>query len=178
VRAAAALLAALHHPKPPRAHVRALSQYRRLVTRMARRVARHGMLDAATATRLATIPLPQTMTLACTHGDLSPQNLVVTSEGELRAIDVERLAVRDIAFDLARVAQLWPLTKARERAFIDAYAAAGGCPDSYLEHRMFWTAVALSTSLSFRWKRRPRDVPPLLARLRALVATKRRGRAA
>lgn len=168
IRETGALLAHIHDGGPPRGYVRAMSQYKRVVTRMMRRLAGEGLLDPAIAQRIAAIDAPAEVRLVRSHGDPSPDNLVVTPGGGLRAIDVERLAVRPVAFDLARAVNLWPVPPEREPDLLDAYAAAGGAADEYRCARPFWTAVALSTSVAFRLHYSPAGLPPVLRALGAL----------
>ncbi len=171
IRAAGELLAQLHRGAPPRGYVRSMSEYKRLLTRMMRRLARQRRLDSKLAERLAGIEPPGKVRIARTHGDLSPVNLIVTAANGLRAIDVERLAARPVAFDLARTVALWPLTAKQERDLITAYQDGGGRPDHYLAHRSFWTAVALATSTAFRLVYKPDSLRPIVTNLRRLAAT-------
>lgn len=168
IRRAGGILAELHRGTAPAGYVRNLSEYRRLLTRMLRRLARTQMLDGDVAARLERIEPPGRVRFARTHGDLQPENLIV-SGAHLRAIDVERLATRPAVFDLARTVQLWPLAAKQEHELVDAYAAAGGRPAGYLSHRSFWLAAALSTSVAFRLHFTPDGVPPLVASLRELA---------
>lgn len=103
-----------------------------------------------------------------THGDLSIANLVVTREGVVRAVDEERVAVRPLAYDLARAVCLWQMSRNDERRFLDIYERAGGDATPYRAYRMFWIASALSTSVLYRIRYRPSALPPVVRALRAL----------
>ena len=67
--------------------------------------------------------------MAVTHGDICPENLIRTPDGALRPIDEERLALRPLAYDLARAVNRWPLDARLERAFLGGYVSAGGRPE-------------------------------------------------
>jgi thiamine kinase-like enzyme len=137
---------------------------------VAGRLVRRRLLDAAEATALTTLPRPATARMAVTHGDASPDNLVLTAAGGLLAIDEERVAVRPTAFDLARTVCRWPLDRDQERALLSAYARAGGDASQFRRHRLFWVATALSATAAYRMRYHPAALAPIAAHLRRLAA--------
>jgi len=171
VRATGRLLARLHDADVPPVTASALGQYQRVVSLVTARLVRRRLLDAAGAAALTTLPRPVTARMAVTHGDASPDNLVLTAAGGLLAIDEERVAVRPVAFDLARAVCRWPLDRDQERALLSAYARAGGDANQFRGHRLFWVATALSATAAYRMRYHPKAIAPIAAHLRRLAAT-------
>ncbi len=169
IRGAARALAALHGVTPPRIEREVASGSRWLIGRVAARLRRSGLIDAETAQGLRRIEVPRATPLRISHGDPGPDNFVVTPLGRVRAIDEERLALRPVAFDLARLIARWPLTRTQEHLFLAAYRRAGGSPDGFLARRPFWMATALCTSIAFRLVYDPARVDGLVKRLRHLA---------
>jgi hypothetical protein len=167
VRATGRLLARLHDGDYMSAPV---SAYRRLVSLVTGRLVRRKQMSRSDAARLATLSRPAQARAALTHGDPAPENLVLTVSGRLRAIDEERVAVRPVAYDLARAICRWPLDDDEEAALLAAYAAAGGQAREFRQHRRFWIASALATSAVYRMRYRPGALGPIVAQLRDLAA--------
>jgi aminoglycoside phosphotransferase (APT) family kinase protein len=170
VRAAGRLLARLHGGSMVRGSALRPAEYGRFLTRVSRRLARKGLFDAESAARLARLPVPASAPAALTHGDVCPENLILTPEGRLRAIDEERLAVRPIAFELARTVSRWPLRPELEAGLLAAYTSAGGDARSYRRDRVFWLATALATSAAYRVRFELPGASAVIARLQVLVA--------
>lgn len=170
IAACARALARVHGGTAPALPPTPLPVYSRAIAQATRRLARAGLLDRRQADWLRALPLPVSPAAGLAHGDPSPDNLVVTPAGRLRFIDEERVAVRPLAYDLARAICQWRLDGREERRFLAAYARAGGSWAAFAEHRAFWMAAALSTSVVFRWRRRPGTVARFAAALRGLVS--------
>ena len=166
--AAARLMAAIHASPYPGHRPTAMAVYLRAITRATNRLVRTGHLSRSQAARLRQAGRPGTSQAALTHGDLSLANLVVTGDGRIRAVDEERVAVRPLAYDLARAVCLWQMSRDEERRFLDTYERAGGDATPYRAFRVFWIASALSTSVLYRMRYRPSALPPVVRALRAL----------
>lgn len=170
-RAAGALLGRLHGGVRASAVGPRPAYYRARMRRTVQALARAGLLDAGHAQCLARIEAPAKARIGVTHGDLCPENLVRMPSGRLRAIDEERLAVRPLAFDLARTVSRWPLGPRLEAAFLVGYAAGGGDGRGFVAHRTFWIATALATSAKYRLRQHAGALATPLAGLRKLAAT-------
>lgn len=165
---AAALLARIHASRRPRHTAPPISEYSRAISLAAGRLVRGGHVTPDLVGRLRALPTPARAPAALTHGDFSPDNLIVTASGELAVVDEERVMVRPVAYDLARAVCLWALDLAAERRFLTAYGRAGGEAGSFVASRDFWIAAALSTSVLYRLRYRPAALPPVVAALCAL----------
>ena len=174
-RNAGHLMAGIHRGRPPRGRAPATAWYRRHMTSGIREVVRAGLLTREESNRLAAIAAPARARCGLTHGDVCPENLVLTPAGSLVAIDEERLALRPLAYDLARSVNRWPLDGVLERAFLKGYAEGGGDASGYLRWRTFWVATALSTSAAYRLKRAPDTVGPIVATIRRFARALDRG---
>jgi len=171
VPAAGALLARLHHtPIPPSAARTARPVSNRLIVRATAALVRRRLMDRAVAARLGEFPVPRRPPVTLTHGDLCPENLVVTADGRLRAIDEERLAVRAAEYDLARTIVRWPLAAGAEARFLRAYGRAGGDAAAFGSFRPYWVAMALSTSIDYRLRQGLPGVARLVQALARLSA--------
>ena len=146
-----------------------MSAYQRLVSLVTGRLVQRRRMSRADAAHLGALPRPALAQAALTHGDPAPENLVLTTSGQLRAIDEERVAVRPVAYDLARAICRWPLDVDEEAALLAAYAAAGGQAREFRQHRRFWIASALATSAAYRMHYRPEALGPIVAQLRELA---------
>lgn len=166
--AAARLMAAIHRSTRPPHRPRAIAVYKRVITLATRRLLRTGQLSRDEAASIQRMARPRTSPAALTHGDLSVANLVVTRAGMVRAVDEERVAVRPLAYDLARAVCLWQMSRNEERRFLDIYVRAGADATPYRAFRMFWIASALSTSVLYRVRHRPSALPPVVRALRGL----------
>ena len=69
--------------------------------------------------------LPIRATRGVVHGDLCPDNLVVTDDGALVSVDNERVRIDFLDHDLARTWTRWPMTRDHEREFFARYRAHG-----------------------------------------------------
>lgn len=174
--AAGALLARLHacrgsgRAAPVAFHA---SRLRRVLSRLVRL----RLLDEADRRRLAALRVPSRAPVVLTHGDLCPENLVLTPGRRLRAIDEERLAMRPLGFELARTVARWPLDAALEARLLEGYGRAGGSPASYVAARAFWLGVVLATSIDYRLRVAPGTLGPALDALRRLARELSEGRA-
>ena len=102
------------------------------------------------------------------HRDLCPENLVVSGNGRLCAIDNETISLGPFEFDLARTWYRWPMEAARRRIHLEAYAARRAT-GAFLDHFPFWAIAVLADSIQLR---RAAPGPVLSApveRLRALL---------
>lgn len=169
VRAAGRMLARLHAVPSPAMPVTPRSRYPRVITLVVRRLARQGRLPARAGEALRTLSCPTAPQVGLTHGDACPENLVRTPSGRLRAIDEERVAVRPVAYDIARAICRWPLDAGEERAWLSGYAAGGGDTGEFLRHRAFWIAAALATSAAYRMRYRPGALGPIVKSLKSLA---------
>lgn len=169
VRAAGRMLARLHAVPPPPVPATSRRLYPRVITLVVRRLVRQGRLSARDGTALLALTCPAAPRVGLTHGDACPENLVRTPAGRLRAIDEERVAVRPVAYDIARAVCRWPLDAQEERAWLSGYAGAGGDPEEYRRDRTFWIAAALATSAAYRMQYRPGALGPIVRELRALA---------
>ena len=102
-----------------------------------------------------------------THGDICPENLIRTPDGALRPIDEKRLALRPLAYDLARAVH------AAGAGISRRLSVWRWTPGRILRYRAFWIAGALATSAEYRFNQ-PARLRPILAALRALAANVRR----
>jgi aminoglycoside phosphotransferase (APT) family kinase protein len=172
VRATGRMMAQLHRQPVVRGTALGPAGHHRYLTRALRRLARRGLLNRESAARLARLRTPMTVQYALTHGDICPENVILASSG-IRFVDEERLAVRVVAFDLARAVTRWPLEPGLEAQFLAAYRREGGDDSGFREDRPFWVATALAGSATYRLRRRLPGVRRILAELRALAAIER-----
>ena len=163
-RAAGLWLAQLHRGSPPADRAPAPSRYAQRLGVVLRRMLRARLLGADVVGALGRLTPPASASRAVTHGDICPENLIRTPAGPIRPIDEERLAVRPLAYDLARTINRWPLSARLEAAFLEGYVSGGGRPAGFLKHRTFWIAAALATSAEYRWQQ-PSRLRPILAAL-------------
>jgi hypothetical protein len=170
IRAAGAMLARLHAVPPPPVTPTSSGLYPRVVTLVVNRLARQERLTPAAARRLLALERPAAPRHGLTHGDACPENLVRTRAGRLRAIDEERVAVRPIAYDVARAICRWRLGADEERVWLAGYTAAGGDAGEFLRDRPFWIAAALATSAAYRMKYRPGALGPIVRALKILAS--------
>ncbi len=169
VAAVGRILARIHRVPVSSAGALAVDEYGRLLARFTRDLVRRGLLDRLRGRRLLQLRPPSSAHMALTHGDLSPDNLVLTPGGRIRVIDIERLAVRPVAFDLARTIVRWNLDEAGEGRLLRAYRRAGGDPDTFLSAREFWSACAWVGSAAYRVNHGLPGVAGRLSRVRSLV---------
>ncbi len=108
---------------------------------------RVGLLTRDEGGRLIALGAPVRARSGLTHGDVCPENLVLTPAGSLVAIDEERLALRPFAYDLARSVNRWPLDAALERAFLKGYADGGGDASGF--------GAGARSGWPRRWRRAP-----------------------
>ncbi len=168
-REAGRLMAGIHHGRPPRGRATAPAWYQRHLISRIRTLVRVGLLTREEGGRLIALGGPARARSGLTHGDVCPENLVLTPAGSLVAIDEERLALRPFAYDLARSVNRWPLDTTLERAFLQGYSEGGGDASGYRRWRTFWVATALATSAGYRLKRAPDTLGPILSAIRQLA---------
>jgi aminoglycoside phosphotransferase (APT) family kinase protein len=137
----------------------------------ARRLVSASLLEPDEGARLAELAAPPRARSGLTHGDICPENLILTPCGGLRAIDEERLAARPFAYDLARAINRWPLHGHLERSFLSGYEDGGGDARGFRRWQRFWIPAALATSAEYRLARAPGTLGPILAALRRAVST-------
>ena len=166
-RAAGLWLAQLHRGSPPADRAPAPGRYAQRLGAVLRRMLRARLLGADVVAALESLTPPASASNAVTHGDICPENLIRTPAGPIRPIDEERLAVRPLAYDLARTINRWPLSTSLEAAFLEGYVSGGGRPAGFMKHRTFWIAAALATSAEYRWQQ-PSRLRPVLAALDGL----------
>lgn len=174
LRGAARLMAAIHASPHPRHRPTAMVVYKRAIALAAGRLQRTGKLSVEDAARLKGIIGPTSSRSGLTHGDLSAGNLITARDGKMCVVDEERVAVRPQAYDIARAICLWEMSFDDERAFLAHYEHAGGDAAPYRQHRNFWIAAALSTSVLYRMRYQPSALAPALRALRALCKSLRR----
>jgi len=171
VRQAGRLMASIHAGRTPEDRAPAPARYRARLVALVGRLRRAPLLEPSVAARLAALRAPARARSGLTHGDVCPENLIVTPGGALRAIDEERLGVRPLAYDLARAINRWPLDGRLERSFLVGYEDGGGDARGFRHWRAFWIAAALATSAEYRLARAPDTLLPILTALRRVVST-------
>jgi aminoglycoside phosphotransferase (APT) family kinase protein len=169
VRAAGAWLAQLHRGARLADRAPGPARYEQRMRAVLRWVRRAALLAPDVVDELWNLRAPSRAAVAVTHGDICPENLIRTPDGTIRPIDEERLAVRPLAYDLARTINCRPLDDRLERTFLEGYLSAGGRPQGFLRHRSFWIAAALATSAEYRWQH-PARLRPILAAMRDLCS--------
>ncbi len=168
-RRAGRLMARLHSGRPLEDAAPTPGRYAARMRAVLAALTRRAALEPDVAHCLSALKVPARARTALTHGDICPENLIRTPSGDLRPIDEERLAVRPLAYDLARAVNRWPLDAALERALLDGYVAEGGEAGGFRKHRAFWLSAALATSAEYRLKQRPETLRPILEAMRALA---------
>jgi len=166
---AGVLMARLHRGRSLQDRAPTPARYAARMQAVLGALTRGALLDSSVAERLKGLAVPARARTALTHGDICPENLIRRRTGDLRPIDEERLAVRPLAYDLARAVNRWPLDAGLERAFLNGYASEGGKAAGFLKYRAFWISAALATSAEYRLKDRPATVGPILDRMRAVA---------
>ena len=164
------LMARLHARPCPPARPPAPERYRERLVRAANQLGRAALLSATEVRRLSRLKAPAKARTGLTHGDVCPENLILTPDGGIRAIDEERLAVRPLAYDLARSVNRWPLDRGLDHAFLTGYAEGGGHARGFLQWRTFWLAAALASSAGYRLARAPQSLGPILSALRRIAS--------
>jgi Ser/Thr protein kinase RdoA (MazF antagonist) len=167
-RKAGAWLGQLHRGTRLRDRAPAPARYEQRMRAVVGRMSRMMLLSAEIATVIGRLRAPSSAAVALTHGDICPENLIRTPGGSIRPIDEERLAVRPLAYDLARAVNRWPLDAKLEKAFLDGYKSAGGRPEGFVRHRAFWIAAALATSAEYRLHE-PSRLRPIVDAMRDLA---------
>ena len=131
-----------------------------------------GVLDAATTATLIAIVTADTPGAEpahrLVHTDVCGENLVVTPQGHLYAVDNEHMAIDAPGLDLGRSWYRWGLGDADWVRVRTAYRTAGG-PDDAVAHEPFWriAGTAISACIRLRGSRTGLAVP--LDRLRELA---------
>ena len=170
-REAGRLMASVHKGRSPRGRGPGPARYRARLVALARRLVCASLLEPCEGARLAELAAPGRARSGLTHGDICPENLIVTPSGPLRAIDEERLAVRPLAYDLARAVNRWPLNDGLEQSFLSGYEDGGGDVRGFRRWRSFWIPAALATSAEYRLAHAPDTLRPILAALRRCAST-------
>jgi len=127
--------------------------------RLLRRVERHlltlvdlGLLSRAQGRGLldkATRSLPPRLDAGLIHHDFCAENLIVSPDGNLWAIDNEDMRFGPLDADLARCFLRWPMSPADQDAFWTGYCRyRSGEP--YAAHWPFWSIWALAGAAEFR----------------------------
>jgi aminoglycoside phosphotransferase (APT) family kinase protein len=169
-REAGRLMASVHSGRSPGGAAPTPARYRTRLAAIARRLVTASLLEPEVGARLAELVAPARARGGLTHGDICPENLILTPSGRLKAIDEERLAIRPFAYDLARAINRWPLHGRFERAFLSGYEDGGGDARGFRRWRAFWIPAALATSAEYRLARAPGTLGPILDALRRAVA--------
>lgn len=168
-RQAGHLMAGIHRGRPPHGRATAPAWYHRHLISNIGALVRVDLLTREEGDYLIALGAPARAPSGLTHGDVCPENLVLTPAASLVAIDEERLALRPFAYDLARSVNRWPLDAVLERAFLKGYEDGGGNASGYRRWCTFWVATALATSAGYRLKRAPDTLGPILSAIRQLA---------
>lgn len=129
--------------------------------------------EGQSALDLAAAHAPASVPVGLVHGDFCPENIVVDTDGSLRVIDTDSIAVRPWEYDLARAWYRWPMTTEERAAFEEGYARKDVLA-SYRGHFLHWAVLVLINAAQFRLRHRLPDVSVPLERLRAVLALQER----
>ncbi len=124
--------------------------------------------DASLARELAGALDPGATVAGLCHGDFCAENMLLATDGRLRVIDNESLAVAPIDRDVARTFVRWPMSAAVREAFLDGYAARRD-PATALRHERFWRLCVSVRSAHLRAVRKRMDATAALAEIAALL---------
>jgi aminoglycoside phosphotransferase (APT) family kinase protein len=130
-----------------------------------------GVVDRGEQQRLASAVrdgLPERAARGVIHGDLRPENLVVTAGGDLVSVDNEAVSIDFLDYDLGRSWCRWPMPDSAWSRFLRRYGRWGrSAADPVAE--LAWRSVA-AVKGAHRWHRavRANTDAPLVA-LRRLV---------
>jgi Ser/Thr protein kinase RdoA (MazF antagonist) len=118
---------------------------------------------------------PDAIEYGLTHGDFTPDNLLVDAQGRLVCFDNETMRVGALDYDLTRTILRWPLSGARRQAFLSAYSTYRD-PEPTAHQSPFWLAAVLVGTAE--WEQNLRGIPSVrvVRALRRLAATERRRR--
>ena len=123
---------------------------------------------AELAGRLA-LGLPARAARGVTHGDLRPENLVVTPSGDIVSIDNEAARIDFFAYDLGRTWCRWPMAAPEWARFRLRYSE-GPRPGPEPAEELAW-CIAAAVKGAHRWRRavRPNTDAPLRALARVVA---------
>ena len=132
-----------------------------------------GLLTERDGTRLVeriACGLPAMAARGVTHGDLRPENLVVTASGALRSIDNEAVHIDFLAYDVGRTWSRWPMPESDWARFRRRYTTRAR-RELGVEEEAAWCIIAALKG-AHRWShaRHPSTDAPLRALARAVDA--------
>lgn len=132
-----------------------------------------GLLERASAERArgeAAEAMPTEAGLGIIHSDFCAENLVLTADRALVAVDNGTLTFAPHDLDLARTWHRWPMTPLERAAFLGAYER-GRSGRGFLRHFRFWAVVALAGAAANRVRAEAGGFVPALERLASLLAS-------
>jgi len=107
--------------------------------------------------------VPERLDSGLIHHDFCAENLLITTEDRLYAIDNEDMRFGILDADLARTFLRWPMTAQERDAFLTGYSQHR-VTETYEAHECFWTIWAVAGAIEFR-ARRGLPCQALLSRL-------------
>jgi len=100
-----------------------------------------------------------------THGDFCPDNLLIRENGDLNVIDFELLAIRPLAFDLAKTTFLWPMNQKQRKIYIQNYKSFHST-ENFFKNFSFWMIFVLASSAAFHIKAEITEAKKSIKKLR------------
>jgi hypothetical protein len=180
LEACGAILGQIHaRPAPPSdvASAPSVATRRALAEEQVAKLERLGLVSPRLGRELRELvatEAPATATAGFIHRDFAPGNLVLGPAGRPVAVDNTTLGIDLHDFDLGRTWYRWPMTAEEWTTFVAGYRRERS-PAAFRAHFRFWAAVALVDAALFRHKARMEGVEIPMARLVALVRTRKAG---
>ncbi|HXQ21861.1 MAG TPA: phosphotransferase [Candidatus Acidoferrales bacterium] len=106
--------------------------------------------------------------VALIHKDFCAENMLIDTNGALRIIDTEQLAVEPIGFDIAWTWHRWPMSPQSWARFMAGYRAAAPAEPEAWE---YWRIVTGLTLARVFFQRMPARLDAQLASLRRCIAS-------
>ena len=120
------------------------------------------------ALNLSRKQIPEVLEFGTIHGDLCPENIVVSRSGRVFVVDNETVRIGVPEFDLARTWYRWPMSRSEREAYMAGYSEVRRRVD-FEDCSLFWSIRVLAEASLFRWSRRTKRADLPLTLLRSIL---------
>ena len=127
------------------------------------------IVEAQQARDLAFEHVPSIYKVAMCHGDIHPENIVLSNgDSQIYVIDNESVGIHSPFYDILRTWHLWPLHGALWSAYLAGYKSANNLAD-FSQQLSFWAVYVLVQSALFRIQGGIQGADETLAKLKRLL---------
>lgn len=124
--------------------------------------------EADELSRIAKLQSSGSLVIGLTHGDFCLENMILDRQHNLCIVDLERILVTAVVYDIARTIYRWPMNKQQRQAYLRGYGKSS-ILNAFFGEPSFWLILVIAGSVVFRHRARAPSITYPLNQLKKIL---------